>query len=136
MTDAQHENTFISDVPVDNLASFSQHAEQHSQLSTSAIHPNWYAIMAEDVPDSLLLRRAHRPAHLARLEILRDEGRLLLAGPHPVSDDSATPRFTGSLIVAAFDSLDAAQSWAQNDPFAVNGIYANIAVKPFIKTMP
>lgn len=98
----------------------------------------WYAILAEDVPDSLALRKAHRPAHLARLEALRDEGRLLLAGPHPAIDspDPGPAGFTGSLIVARFASLQEARDWAAADPFLLHGIYANVVVKPFIKVMP
>ena len=98
----------------------------------------WYAIMAEDRPDSLAARKAHRPAHLARLEALRDDGRLLLAGPHPAIDSTepGPAGFSGSLIVAGFASLQDAEEWAAADPFRLNGIYAKVVVKPFIKVMP
>ena len=78
----------------------------------------WYAIISEDQADSLDRRLGARPAHLARLQALQDEGRLLLAGPHPAidSDDPGSAGFTGSLVVAEFDSLEAAQAWAGADP--------------------
>ena len=98
----------------------------------------WYAIMAQDHPDSLALRLAHRPAHFARLQALQEAGRLLLAGPFPAID-SIDPRdagFSGSLIVVEFESLEAATTWANADPFALNGVYASIQVKPFRKTLP
>jgi uncharacterized protein YciI len=98
----------------------------------------WYAIMAQDYPESLALRLAHRPAHLARLQGLQETGRLLLAGPFPAIDsiDPGPSGFTGSLIVAEFESLEAATLWANTDPFALNGVYAAIQVKPFRKTLP
>ncbi|HEY3301602.1 MAG TPA: YciI family protein [Methylophilaceae bacterium] len=98
----------------------------------------WYAIVAQDSPESLALRLAHRPAHLARLQSLQDAGRLLLAGPFPAIDsiDPGQAGFTGSLIVAEFESLEAATLWADTDPFALNGVYASIQVKPFRKTLP
>lgn len=98
----------------------------------------WYAFICEDADGSLDARRAHRPAHLARLEALRDEGRLLLAGPHPALDceDPGEAGFTGSLIVAEFPSLEAARAWAAMDPFAISGVYRNVTVKPFRKTLP
>lgn len=97
-----------------------------------------YAIIGEDVPDSLERRLAARPAHLARLQALRDEGRLLLAGPFPAIDspDPGPAGFTGSLIVAAFDSLEAAQTWAQADPYVAAGVYARVSVQPFKKVLP
>lgn len=93
----------------------------------------WYAIIAEDVPDSLPRRQQARPAHLARLEALRDEGRLLIAGPHPAVDaeDPGAAGFTGSLVVARFPSLDAARAWADADPYVDAGVYARVTVKPF-----
>ena len=97
-----------------------------------------YTIFAEDTPDSLEKRLAHRPAHLARLQELQAEGRLLLAGPFPAIDsvDPGPAGFSGSLIVAEFASLGEAQEWANVDPFALNGIYGKVTVKPFRKTLP
>ncbi|MFD2191176.1 YciI family protein [Pistricoccus aurantiacus] len=97
-----------------------------------------YAIISEDVRDSLERRMAARPDHLARIEKLRDEGRLVLAGPHPAIDTS-TPGdagFTGSLVVAEFDDLKAAQAWAEADPYMIAGVYAGVVVKPFNKVLP
>ncbi len=98
----------------------------------------WYAIFCRDTPDSLAARVQHRPAHLARLQQLLQEGRLLLAGPHPAVDreDPGDAGFSGSLIVAEFENLQEAQKWADNDPFAQAGIYAGVEVKPFRKTLP
>jgi len=98
----------------------------------------WYAIISEDIANSLPLRKIHRPAHLERLKDLDVEGRLLIAGPHPVAD-SAEPGdsgFSGSLVVAEFDSLSEAQEWADQDPYQLNGIYENVIVKPYIKVLP
>ena len=97
-----------------------------------------YAIIAEDIPNSLEKRIAARPAHLARLTELQNQGRLILAGPHPAID-SAEPGpagFTGSLIVAEFSDLAAAKAWTEADPFVSAGVYANVVVKPFRKTLP
>lgn len=98
----------------------------------------WYAIVAEDSPNSLEKRMAARPAHLARLQALQNEGRLLLAGPFPAIDsiDPGPAGFSGSLIVAEFVSLEAAQTWANADPFVNAGVYAGVTVKPFRKTLP
>lgn len=98
----------------------------------------FYAIIAEDAPDSLDRRLRARPEHLRRLQALQDEGRLLLAGPHPAvdSEDPGPAGFTGSLIVADFRSLDDAQEWADGDPYAAAGVYANIVVKPFKRVFP
>ncbi len=98
----------------------------------------WYAIMAEDTPGSLEKRLANRPAHLARLQALQAEGRLLLAGPFPAIDsaDPGPAGFSGSLIVAEFDHLEAAQAWADADPFVAADVYGNVTVKPFRKTLP
>lgn len=98
----------------------------------------WYAIMAEDNPNSLEKRLAARPEHLARLLALQDAGRLLLAGPFPAIDstDPGPAGFTGSLIVAEFANLEEATIWANNDPFVISGIYLTITVKPFRKTLP
>ena len=97
-----------------------------------------YAIIAEDVPHSLPLRQTARPAHLARLQALQQLGRLLLAGPHPAIDhpDPGEAGFSGSLIIAEFDSLAAAQQWAQADPYVSAGVFAHVTVKPFKQTLP
>jgi len=97
-----------------------------------------YAIISEDVNNSLERRLAARPDHLARLEVLRDEGRLVLVGPHPAIDreDPGEAGFTGSLVVAEFDSLKEAQAWADADPYMIAGVYARVTVKPFKKVMP
>lgn len=97
-----------------------------------------YVINGEDVPDSLEKRLAARPAHLARIETLQQRGRLILAGPYPAID-SAEPGpagFSGSLIVAEFESLEAAQVWAEADPYVTSGVYAKVTVKPFKKVLP
>ena len=98
----------------------------------------WYAIMAEDTPDSLAKRLAARPEHLSRLQALQDAGRLLLAGPFPAIDstDPGPAGFTGSLIVAEFASLEEATTWANNDPFVIAKVYKDVTVKPFRKTLP
>ena len=98
----------------------------------------WYAVITEDQPDSLARRVAARPAHVARLEQLKREGRLLLAGPHPAIDaeDPGPAGFTGSLIVAQFASLSEAQAWASADPYAAADVYARVTVKPFRRTLP
>lgn len=97
-----------------------------------------YAIIATDAPDSLQDRLAARPAHLARLEALKEQGRLVLAGPHPAidSNDPGPAGFTGSLVVAEFDSLQAAQQWADADPYKAAGVYVDVLVKPFKKVLP
>jgi uncharacterized protein YciI len=98
----------------------------------------WYAITGEDVPGSLDQRLAARPAHLDRLHALQAEGRLLLAGPFPAVDspDPGPAGFSGSLIVAEFDSLDAAQAWADADPYVTAGVYDHVTVRPFRKALP
>ncbi len=97
-----------------------------------------YAIIAEDIPNSLESRLNARSAHLARLNELQNQGRLILAGPHPAIDsiDPGPAGFTGSLIVAEFANLEAAQTWADSDPFVIAGVYASVVVKPFRKTLP
>ena len=97
-----------------------------------------YAIMAEDVEHSLEKRLAARPAHLERLNALKDSGRLVLAGPFPAIDsiDPGPAGFSGSLIVAEFESLDAAKTWADADPYIEAGVYANVSIKPFKKVLP
>jgi len=98
----------------------------------------WYAIVGEDVPDSLPKRLAARADHLARLQALQNQGRLLLAGPFPAVDaaDPGSAGFSGSLIVADFDSLQAAQEWAAADPYVTNGVFRTTSVKPFKKVLP
>lgn len=97
-----------------------------------------YAITGQDVADSLAQRLAARPAHLERLQALQAEGRLILAGPFPAvdSNDPGAAGFSGSLIVAEFASLQAAQSWADADPYVAAGVYASVTVKPFRKVLP
>ncbi len=97
-----------------------------------------YAIIAQDVDDSLQNRLAARPAHLERLNALLDQGRLVLAGPHPAIDteDPGEAGFSGSLIVAEFNSLEDAQAWAADDPYQHAGVYASVTVKPFKKVFP
>jgi uncharacterized protein YciI len=97
-----------------------------------------YAILSEDVPNSLERRLAARPDHLARLETLRDEGRLVLAGPHPAIDaeNPGDAGFSGSLVVAEFESLEDAKAWADVDPYMIAGVYAKVIVKPFKHVLP
>lgn len=97
-----------------------------------------YAIISEDVENSLPLRKSTRSAHLARLEALKNEGRLILAGPHPALDceDPGEAGFTGSLVVAEFDSLEEAQRWAEADPYMDAGVYQSVTVKPFKRVLP
>lgn len=97
-----------------------------------------YMIYAKDTADSLSLRLQHRPAHLERLQQLQTEGRLILAGPLPAIDniDPGEAGYSGSLIVAEFDSLQAATIWANNDPFVHAGVYGEVSVNPFRKTLP
>ncbi len=95
----------------------------------------WYMICSTDVENSLEKRLAARPAHLARLQQLQDEGRLLTAGPLPAvdSEDPGAAGFTGPLVVAQFDSLEAAEAWAAADPYIDAGVYKNSVIKPFKK---
>ena len=97
-----------------------------------------YAIIATDVANSLEARLAARPAHLERLQQLTAAGRIVLAGPHPAidSNDPGAAGFTGSLVVAEFESLFDAQAWAAADPFVAAGVYANVSVKPFKQVLP
>ena len=97
-----------------------------------------YAINAEDSPDSLEKRLAARSAHLERLLALQQDGRLILAGPYPAIDspDPGPAGFSGSLIVAEFESLPAARTWAEADPYVAAGVYAKVTVKPFKKVLP
>jgi uncharacterized protein YciI len=98
----------------------------------------FYVIYGTDVADSLEKRKAARPDHLARVEQLQNEGRLLLAGPCPAidSEDPGTAGFTGSVIVAEFDSLEDARAWADADPYVAAGVYHSVSVKPFKKVLP
>lgn len=97
-----------------------------------------YAILANDVNNSLPGRKVARPAHLERLEKLKQEGRLVLAGPHPAIDteDPGEAGFTGSLVVAEFESFEAALAWANEDPYVSSGVFASVTVKPFKKVLP
>lgn len=98
----------------------------------------FYAIISEDVENSLELRRKVRPEHIERLQVLKNEGRLLLAGPHPAidSEEPGEAGFSGSLVVAEFPSLAEAQTWANADPYLQSGAYARVTVKPFKKVLP
>lgn len=98
----------------------------------------YYAIISQDVEDSLEKRLAARPAHIERLKQLNEEGRLLIAGPHPAidSEDPGEAGFTGSLVVAEFNSLSDAQAWADQDPYIEAGVYAKVVVKPYKKVLP
>lgn len=98
----------------------------------------WYAIISQDVENSLELRAKVREAHLARLRALVDDGRLLIAGPHPAVDaeDPGPAGFTGSLVVAEFDSLEEARAWADADPYVAAGVYSSVTVKPFKRVLP
>lgn len=97
-----------------------------------------YAIISQDVEDSLQKRLSVRPAHIERLQQLKQNGTLILAGPHPAidSEDAGCAGFTGSLIIAEFVSLEAAQQWADADPYIAAGVYASVTVKPFKKVLP
>jgi len=98
----------------------------------------FYTIIGEDIPNSLEKRLAVRPAHLQRIQALQEEGRLLLAGSHPAIDspDPGPAGFSGSLIVAEFESLEAARAWAEADPYTTTGVFAKLTVKPFKKVFP
>ncbi len=97
-----------------------------------------YAIISEDVTNSLDLRKGARPDHLARLQALKDAGRLVLAGPHPLidSENPGDAGFSGSLVVAEFPSLQDAETWAAADPYVAAGVYQKVTVKPFKKVLP
>ena len=94
-----------------------------------------YAILSQDYENSLEKRKATRDQHLQRLEVLKQQGRLIIAGPHPAID-AGEAGFTGSLIIAEFNSLKDAQTWADLDPYIEAGIYASVSVKPFKKVLP
>ncbi|MEX2353531.1 MAG: YciI family protein [Gammaproteobacteria bacterium] len=97
-----------------------------------------YAILSEDVENSLEKRMSARPEHLARLQTLKDEGRLIIAGPHPAidSEDPGPAGFSGSLVIADFPSYEDARTWADSDPFVAAGVYHNVMVKPFKQVLP
>ncbi|MDP2154770.1 MAG: YciI family protein [Sulfuricella sp.] len=97
-----------------------------------------YTIIGDDSPDSLEKRLAARPAHLARLDALQRDGRLVLAGPFPAIDspNPGPAGFSGSLIVAEFESLEAARAWAEADPYLLDGVFERVTVKPFKKVLP
>jgi hypothetical protein len=97
-----------------------------------------YAFICTDIPDTLQKRLASRPKHVARLKELQAQGRLIIAGPHPAidSNDPDSAGFTGSLIIAEFDSLKEAESWAKLEPYVEAGVYDSIHVKPFIQALP
>ncbi len=97
-----------------------------------------YAIICEELPGALERRLASRPSHVERLKALQAEGRLVLAGPHPLidADDPGPAGFSGSLIVAEFASREAAVAWAAEDPYCAAGVFSNVTVKPFKKTFP
>lgn len=97
-----------------------------------------YAILCEDVDNSLPMRQQARPAHLARIQQLVDAGRLLVAGPHPALDteDPGDAGFTGSLIIAEFESLEAATTWADSDPYVDAGVFRRVVVKPYKRVLP
>ncbi len=97
-----------------------------------------YAIISQDVENSLEKRLSVRPDHIERLKKLTEQGRLILAGPHPAIDnnDPGPAGFTGSLVVAEFDSLEEAQNWANDDPYIKSGAYDSVIVKPFKKVLP
>lgn len=97
-----------------------------------------YVLQGEDAPESLETRLAVRPAHLARLEALRDEGRLIVAGPMPAIDapDPGPAGFTGSLVIAEFESLEAAKQWLAADPYVTEGVFSRTSVQPYKKVLP
>ena len=97
-----------------------------------------YTIISQDIENSLLKRMGARPEHVARLNELKDEGRLILAGPHPAIDVSepGDAGFSGSLVVAEFDDLQKAREWANADPYVAAGVYSSVVVKPFNKVLP
>lgn len=97
-----------------------------------------YAIIANDAPDTVELRRSTRRQHIEYLKTLADAGRVVLAGPHPRIDspDPGPAGFSGSLIIAEFESLEDAEAWAANDPYALEGVFADVQVKPFLQVTP
>jgi uncharacterized protein len=120
------------------VAGFRYHCTLQSCMREIVVSLMWYAIYALDHADSLERRKAARPAHLERLNQLRDAGRMLLAGPFPAIDaeDPGPAGFSGSLIVAEFADLAAAQAWADADPYLAAGVYRELSVRPFRKVLP
>ena len=98
----------------------------------------WYAIISQNIDNSLTQRQSARTAHLNRLHQLKNTGRLLVAGPHPAIDnpEPGEAGFTGSLVIAEFDSFEAAKAWADADPYVSAGVYASVTVKPFNRVLP
>jgi uncharacterized protein YciI len=98
----------------------------------------WYIIYSDDIENSLPLRKQTRAAHLERIQLLVDQGRVLVAGPCPAidSEDPGEAGFTGSLVIAEFNSLEEAQKWADTDPYAIAGVYQKVVVKPYKKVLP
>jgi uncharacterized protein YciI len=98
----------------------------------------WYVIYSEDVENSLALRKQTRSAHLERIQLLVDQGRILVAGPCPAidSEDPGEAGFTGSLVIAEFNSVEEAQQWADTDPYVIAGVYQKVVVKPYKKVLP
>lgn len=98
----------------------------------------WYVIYCEDVENSLPLRKQTRTAHLERIQLLVDQGRILVAGPCPAIDskDPGEAGFTGSLIIGEFASLEEAKQWADSDPYTLAGVFKKVTVKPYIKVLP
>ena len=124
---------------VSGLAAFTvSRAARKLRSSNDGPSNMWYVIYSHDRPDSLPARQTARAEHVARLEDLLQEGRLLLAGPRPAIDyeDPGPAGFRGSLVVAAFDSLDEAQAWADADPYVVAGVYESVEVTPFRRVLP
>ena len=115
-----------------------QSAQKREQNIGKTLGTMLYAIIAVDAPQSLDRRLQARPAHIERLQMLAQEGRVVLAGPHPAVDaeDPGPAGFSGSLIVAEFDSQHDAQDWADADPYVEAGVYAEVKVKPFKQVMP
>jgi uncharacterized protein YciI len=98
----------------------------------------WYVIYSEDVENSLALRKQTRAAHLERIQLLVDQGRILVAGPCPAidSEDPGEAGFTGSLVIAEFNNVEEAQQWADTDPYVIAGVYQKVVVKPYKKVLP
>jgi uncharacterized protein YciI len=116
----------------------SLHHRKTRRINEKSEPTMWYAIISEDVENSLEKRKSARPAHVQRLQDLANAGKLLTAGPHPAIDneDPGEAGFTGSLIIAEFDSLEDAQSWADADPYINAGVYKQVTIKPFNKVLP
>ena len=133
---------FANNEPIDILQEDQRDVSKTAQLNKMGCFKSTfakeYAIISQDIDNSLPLRKVHRAAHLERLKELNQQGRLLIAGPHPAEDtqEPSDAGFTGSLVVLDFESLQEAQSWADIDPYFVNGVYQSVTVKPFMKVLP